>query len=199
MRHRRRADQELTMRILHVAALMMSVILTGCAGQPLLGSYNTPQTACCKSIGAVSFTLVALGQETEFNVKPDSQTLEFSGMRKHIVAIKIPDGVSVTALQVKTFLSTGFLPNATAVYPDFHFFDEKLAPLATASPDDFQPVGGFWRSGLTGRVVVPSKTRFLIAMPSEGHRRSVVYSENRTPYVVRPAALGDFTIRLFGQ
>lgn len=141
-----------------------------------------------------------LGKEVEFGLKADTSAYAFDGRRQHFVALKIPAGFTATTIQVRTYLSTGFLPRATAVIPEVIFLDRNRAIMAKKATTDFREAGGFWRASLLGRVDVPRDARYIIIVAGDGSSgRPVYHSENRTSYSIPPAALGEFTLRLFGE
>ena len=187
-------------RLSRLAAAALCGALTGCAGQPTVGQYAAPNTACCSSISEFTFRPVLLGQEVEFSLSPANPTYDFSGPRQHFVALRIPDGFAATTIQVRTYLSTAYLPQATAVIPEFLFLDVDYKVLTRRPTENFQTAGGFWRSAVSGRVQVPSQTRYIVVTAGDGRSGvPVVRSENGTPYRVNPAALGDFSLRMFGE
>jgi hypothetical protein len=141
------------------------------------------------------------GDEVELSFSPSDPAYEFDGQRKHFAAFSIPDGFTPTAMQVKTFLSGGYLPSATAVVPAFIYLDSEFRPIQRSPTTGLQSVGGFWRAGLAGRAAVHPRARYVVVIAGDGIAGGlpVVYSENRTPYVIPAAALGDFSLRLFGE
>lgn len=177
-----------------------ALALAACTSQPLQGSYVVPTTDCCATLAEYAFKPLPLGQETDVSLTATSPTLALNGQRGHFVGFSIPPGVIASAVSVKTYLSSDFLPKATAVAPQFHFFDARFQPLAKVAVTDMQSEGGFWRSAVSGRVAVPSDTRYIVLMASRGEAwRAVVRSENGTQYRLPPAALGDLSVRLFGE
>ena len=53
---------------------------------------------------------------------------------------------------------------------------------------------------MSGRVAVPVGARYVVVKPGDGSAGvPVVYSDNGTPGRVNPAAVGDFSLRLFGE
>lgn len=177
-----------------------AVALAACTSEPLVRHYVVPSGACCSTVAQHTFTPLPLGQETDVSLTPASPTLTLNGQHGHFVGFGVPVGVVATALSMKTYLSTSFLPKATAVAPEVHFFDAQFRPLGTVAVNDMQVESGFWRGGLAGRVAVPRDTRYIVLRAGSGEGSyAVVRSENGTPYRVPPAALGDMSVRLFGE
>lgn len=177
-----------------------AALVAGCTGQPTVLQYVPPSAACCSGPAQFTFRPLPLGQEAEFSLSAADPTYDFSGRRAHFVALRIPDGFSASAIQVKSYLSTAYLPNASAVLPDFVYLDRELRTIGRASSGDFQNAGGFWRSAVSGRARVPAAARYIVVIAGDGSGGlPALYSENRTPYRVRPAALGEFSLRLFGE
>jgi hypothetical protein len=180
--------------------LVGTAMLVGCVGKPTVVGYTAPSTACCSSISEFQFRTPPLGQEVEFSLSPAESTYDFHGRRQHFIALKVPDGFQLTAVQVRTYLSTAYLPNATAVIPEFIHYGSDFQLLAKSSTSNFQTAGGFWRSGIAGRTQVPPGTKYIVVIAGDGGSGlPTVYSENRTPYMIPAAALGEFSLRLFGE
>ena len=141
-----------------------------------------------------------LGQELELSLTPESPSYEFSGRRQHVAALKIPDGFSATDIQVRIYPSGIFVWNMSGIVPEFVFLDANHKMLAMRPTEDFQRATGFWRSGVNGRVSVPPGARYFVVKPGDGSRGvPIVHSDNGTPGRVNPAALGDFSLRIFGE
>jgi hypothetical protein len=176
------------------------VALAACTSQPLVGRYAPPSSGCCASLADSSFSTLPLGKEVEFSLSPNTPTLLIDGRREHFAAFSVPSGSVATAAALRSYLSSGFLPKATAVAPEVHFFDAQFRPLGKAALGAMQSDNGFWRASVSGRVDVPSKTRYIAVIATDGKAGlGLVRSDNGTPYRIPPAALGDMSIRLFGE
>ena len=181
-------------------AILCAGALAGCATQPTVEQYAPSRAVCCKSLSELPFRSFAPGQEVEFTFNESTPAYDFSGRRQHFVALQIPESLTPTAIQVRTYLSGTFIWNMSAVVPEFVFLDAKHQVLATRPTENFQRASGFWRSAVSGRVVVPAETRYLVVKPADGSSGvPVIHSDNGTPGRVNPAALGDFSLRLFGE
>src|SRR5687768_12846220 len=181
-------------------AILCAFTLSGCATQSKVEGYAPPAAACCSSFSVLPLGTMPLGQELELSLTPASPTYEFSGQRQHVAALKIQDGFSATVIQVRTYLSGIFVWNMSALLPEFVFLDERYKVLATRPTESFQRQTGFWRSGVNGRVAVPAGARYFVVKPSDGSAGvPTVYSDNGTPGKVKPASVGDFSLRIFGE
>ena len=141
-----------------------------------------------------------LGQEIEFSFTDSTPAYDFSGRRQHFVALQLPEGLTPSVIQVRTYLSGTFIWDMSAVLPEFVFLDGKHQVLATRPTENFERDTGFWRSGVTGRAAVPPATRYVVVKPADGRSGlPVIRSDNGTPGNVKPAAIGAFTLRLFGE
>ena len=181
-------------------AVLCASSLSGCATGPKVEAYTPPATVCCSSLSTLPFRPMPLGQEVAVNLTPASPTYDFSGQRQHIAALRIPDGFSATVIQVRTYLSGIFVWNMSALLPEFVFLDRSYQVLATRPTENFQRASGFWRSGVNGRVAVPAGARYFVVKPGDGSAGvPVVHSDNGTPGRVNPAAVGDFSLRIFGE
>jgi hypothetical protein len=177
-----------------------AAVLAGCTSQPLARTYVAPNSTCCSSVDQFDFQTVQLGQDVEFGIASSSPTFAFFGRREHFAAFRIADGSDATSLHVKSYLSSDLLPMATAVVPQFSFYDASLAPIGRSIATDAQPAGGFWRGAISGRAPVPSGTRYIIVTAADGSGGlPTLRSENGTRYQIPAAALGDLSLRLFGE
>ena len=146
------------------------------------------------------FRTMPLGQELELTFDSGTPVYDFAGRRQHFAALKIPEGFSASMIQVRTYLSGTFIWDMGAVLPEFVFLDEGHKVIATRSTENYQRATGFWRSSVTGRAAVPAQARYFVVKPADGSGGvPVVHSDNGTPGRVKPAALGDFSLRLFGE
>lgn len=187
-------------RLLRRVLSAACVALSACASQPLVGQYAPPNGACCATVADVNFSPLALGKEVDFSLAPNTPTLKIEERQGHVAGFSVPSGFVATTAAVKSYVSTGYLPNATAVAPELHFFDAQFRPVGKAAVGDMRSDNGFWRASVSGRVAVPFQTRYIVVMATKGEAgRGLVRSDNGTPYLLPPAALGDLSIRLFGQ
>ena len=148
----------------------------------------------------VTFRPIPLGQDLELGLSAASPTYEIGGKRRHFVALKIPDGFEATAIEIKSYLTTAFLPRASAVVPELVFLDGNHRVLDTRPAEDFEVLRDFGRSGVTGRVNVPVTARYFMVMAGDGSRGvPVIHRGGGSSYRVNPAALGDFSVRVFGE
>lgn len=182
------------------AAFLCVSMLVGCATQAKVEEYIAPATACCRTLSELTFRPMPLGEELELSLTPASSTYTFSGKRQHVAALKIPDGFNATLVHARTYLSGVFIWNMSALLPEFVFLDGNQKLIDTRPAEGFQPADGFWRSGVTGRVVVPAGARYFIVKAGDGSRGvPVVHSDNGTPGRVSPAGIGDISLRIFGE
>lgn len=181
-------------------AVLCASTLSGCATQSRVEEYTVPATACCSSLSALPFRPMPLGQELELSLTSASPTYDFSGKRQHVAAVKIPDGFSATVIQVKTYLSGLFVWNMSALLPEFVFLDDRYQVLATRPTENYQRATGFWRSAVNGRVAVPAGARYVVVKPGDGSAGvPVVHGDKGASGRVNPAAVGDFSLRIFGE
>jgi hypothetical protein len=180
--------------------VLFAATLSACTTQPKVAEYTPSAATCCSSLSALPYRTMPLGQELELSLTPHSPTYDFSGKRQHVVALKIPDGFSATTLQVRTYLSGVFIWNMSALVPEFVFLDQNHKIIGTRPTESFQRATGFWRSGVSGTVSVPAGARYFVVKPGDGSAGvPAVYSDHGTPGKVNPAAVGDFSLRIFGE
>lgn len=145
------------------------------------------------------FSPLAPGREVELRFSASEPVYDFAGQHRHFIALSIPDDFAASAIQVRSFLTSPYLPSTSAVIPDFIYLGSDFEVLEKSPATGFQNAAGFWRSAVLGRARVPPAARYIVVIAGDGSGGlPVLYSENRTPYTVRPAALGDFSLRLFG-
>lgn len=186
--------------ILPVVLACAGFWLSACTSQPLVGDYVPPVAACCSKVSDYGFQPLALGKETDFSLAENGPTLTIDGRRGFFAGFSIRADIVASAAVVKSYLSTGFLPKATAVVPELVFYDADLQRIGSTTVSNMQSDNGFWRSSISGRVAVPNKTRHIVIIAGNGAKgRTLIRSENGTPYYLPPAALGDLSIRLFGE
>jgi hypothetical protein len=148
----------------------------------------------------VQFRSMPPGQELELSLTADSPTYAFGERRQHFVALKIPDGFIGTTIQVRTFLSTAFLPSAKAVIPEFIYLGVDFKPVERAVTGSFQQTAGFWRTAIAGRAEVPPDARYIMVVAGDGSSGRPLFNVGGGRIFSIPAAeLGDFTLRLFGE
>jgi hypothetical protein len=182
------------------AGLALAALLGGCASPVTVTDYATPVTACCSSVSEFKFRPLPLGQDVELSFTAEDSTYAFAGRRQHFIALKVPDGFSATTIHVRSYLKGSFLPTASAVIPDFYYFDANLKMIGKESSGDFQSAGGFWRSAVSGRARVAGGARYIMVVAGDGSNGvPVVQSGNGISHRIPAAPLGDFAVRLFGE
>ena len=182
-------------------SLLISVgLLTACSSEPLVHDYIAPTNACCARINEFEFRRLPLGQEFVFSITSADATYQFSsGRREHFAAFSIPDGFSATTIQIRSYLSTDFLPKATALLPDFIFLDGGYRQIGRMSAKNLQEQGNFWGGALGGTVAVPQGTRYFVVVAGNGDGSNYYRSENGRLHPIPAAALGKLSLRLFGE
>lgn len=183
-----------------ISLLIPLWLLTACSSEPLVRDYVVPTNACCARIDEFEFRRLPVGQEFVFNITSADATYQFlPGRREHFAAFSIPDGFSVTAIQIKSYLSTDFLPKATALLPDFIFLDGGYRQIGRMSVKDLKERGNFWGGALGSTVVVPSGARYFIVIAGTGDGTNYYHSENGRLHPIPAAALGKLSLRVFGE
>ncbi len=179
-------------------ALIASVLLCACAGQPQVQGYQPKVADCCSKVSDYDFQPAKLGQEIDFQLTEKSPALSVTGHSGHMFGLKVPDGVTVSSVVVRSYLATSFLPNATIVAPDLYFYDADFRLIKNIAVTEMHDDKGFWRASLSARVQAPPAAKFIVVMAGRTSQTRIS-SANGTPYLLPPAALGDMSIRLFGE
>lgn len=190
----------LNSRWLTICLICIMCLLTGCSSDPLVRGYVTPKSVCCAKIEEFKFHTMPLGQEHFFKISSESPTHQFSaGRYEHFAAFRIPDGFAVAAIQSRSHLSTDFLPKATALFPDFIFFDSNYRQIGRANVKALQERGSFWGAALGATVAVPQGVRYFVVVAGNGDGSNQYRSENGVVHQIPAAALGKLSLRLFGE
>lgn len=175
-------------------------LFAACSSEPLVRAYEAPPQTCCARFDEFKFHPLPLGQEIDFSIASGNPTYPFvAGRREHFVAFRVPDGFSVTTIQSTSYLSTDFLPKATALLPDFIFLNGAYQQVGRVSVTDLQERGTFWGGALGGTVMVPPGVRYLVVVAGIGDGSSHYRSANGRLYKIPAAALGKFSLRMFGE
>lgn len=177
-----------------------AIFISGCANQPLIRDFVATKSACCSSMAQFNFRSIPLGQDFNLSITPAEPTFSFSDRLVHFVPLKVPDNFIATAIQVKSFLSTDYLPKATAVFPDFIYLDANFKIVGKAVVTDMQSAGNFWGSAISSRAQVPPKTLYIVVVAGDGSGGfPTINAGSGRPYSIPAAALGDISLRLFGE
>lgn len=185
---------------LAISVIISLILLTACSSEPLVRGYVAPTHTCCARIDEFKFHRLSLGQEFVFSITSADPTYQFSaGRREHFAAFSVPDGFAATTIQSKSFLSTDFLPKATALLPDFIFLDGGYRQISRASVKDLQERGSFWGGALGSTVIVPPGVRYFVVVAGIADGSNQYHSENGSLNPIPAAALGKLSLRLFGE
>lgn len=186
-----------THSVLRRGFLGVCILISACSTQPLVGQYTPHKTECCATASEYGFQVAPLGKDVEFSFIEATSTLRIGERTSHMFGVRVPDGTAVTAALVRTYLSTEYLPKATAVAPELHFYDAQFKQVGAAAVDAMQSDKGFWRASISGRVAVPENVKYVVVVAGK-RSGGVIHAPNGRSYVPPPAALGDMSIRLFG-
>jgi len=174
--------------------------VAGCMSQPLVGNYVASDSACCSTVKEFDFRPIRLGEDVEFSLTSGGPASSFSGGREHFSAFKVPDGFVATSIQSKSYLSTDLLPMATAVIPELRFYDESFLEIGKAGATNAQGATGFWRSAISSRAAIPVGTRYIVVTAGNtSGGLPTMRSENGRVHRIPAAAIGDLSLRLFGE
>lgn len=181
--------------------IAFALVTIGCTSQPHVGYVAATKSGCCSSLAEVIFRPIPLGHEMDVSITAEAPILSFSGTPEHFVALKVPDDFKAMSIQIKSYLSTTYLPNSTALIPEFIFLDAKNEVVGKAALDNVRVAGEFIRSGIfSGSVMVPAGSRFIVIVAGKGNSRVPAYpSANGRPYIIPLAALGELSLRIFGK
>lgn len=187
-------------RLTQLGVIAGVIVITGCTSQPLVGNYVATKSACCSSIAEFNFRPIPLGLDVDFSITSTEPTFSFSGHLEHFVAFKVPNDFAAATIQFKSYLSTDYLPKATAVIPDFICLDGNFLVIGRVAATNMQVAGGFWGGAFSGRAPVPPRTLYIVVVAGDGNNGVPAYhSENGRAYHIPAAALGNLSLRLFGE
>lgn len=178
-----------------------ALVVAGCAGQPPVGYVNPTKSGCCSSLSEINFRLITPGNDMDVSITADSPTFTFAAAPEHFVALKLPANFAATTIQIKSYLSTDYLPNATALIPEFIFLNANNVIVGKAPLANVRVAGEFWRGGVfSGSSLVPSGTQHIVMVAGKGNSSVPAYpSANGRLYNIPLAALGEISLRLFGD
>jgi hypothetical protein len=180
--------------------MLASLALAGCASQPLVGHYEAPAANCCTALADYRFPVLPLAKEMQFSLTAQSPTLALKGRPRHFAGFRVEEGAGPSFVVVFSYLSTAYLPRATAVVPNLHFYDGQLHLIGSVTAMDMWHRNEFWRVGVQGSVALPREARYVVLVAGNGDAGygPMVQAPNGSSYV--PAsALGDLSIRLVGS
>jgi hypothetical protein len=180
--------------------MLAALALAGCASQPLVGHYETPAASRCAALADHRFPVLPLAKEMQFSLTAQSPTLAFDGRPRHFAGFRVDEGATPSAVVVRSYLTMAYLPRATAVVPELHFYEGQLHPIGSVTAMDMWYHNEFWRVGVQGSVAVPRETRYIVLVAGNGDAGygPMVRAENGLAYHIPAAALGDLSIRLVG-
>jgi hypothetical protein len=179
-------------------SVLASLALAGCASQPLVGHYEAPAANCCAALADYRFPVLPLAKEMQFSLTAQSPTLALEGRPRHFAGFRVEEGAGPSFVVVFSYLSTVYLPRATAVVPNLHFYDGQFHLIGSVTAMDMWHRNELWRVGVQGSVALPREARYIVLVA--GNRDAagygpIVQAPNGSSYV--PAsALGDLSIRL---
>jgi hypothetical protein len=177
-------------------AALATLLLAACSGQPLVTQYTPARTECCERVSDYPFQIVPLGKDVSFSFGSETSVLKVNERSSHMFGLKVPDKANVSTVQLTSYLSTDYIPKATAVSPELHFYSADFQLLGS-SIASLQDARGFWRAALTGSLSVPTGSRFIVVVASS-RAAGVVIPPSGRRYLIPPAALGEMSMRLFG-
>lgn len=176
-----------------------ALLICGCASQPIVGRYSAPASACCSTIDQFNFRSISLEQENRLSITTADSTFPFNGRPVHFAAFKLPIDFAATTIQIKSYLSTDFLPKATAVIPDLIYLDAGLRIVGKTSITNIHEDGGFWGGAFSGKAIVSPEVRYIVVIAGGEGKAYPYASANGRLHFIPAAALGDLSFRLFGE
>lgn len=110
-------------------SLIALLFLGACATvPPSKESLSVPQP-CCRHYTELSYLPLPSSEEIAVTIDGASQVFAFPEGNSFLAAYKLPKMESGTTFELKTYMSTSYLPTATVFLPQILILDAKQMPL----------------------------------------------------------------------
>lgn len=129
------------------------LLLAACASAPPPKESLSVPDPCCRSY--MELTYLPLPQSEELSIKIDgaSQAFAFPEGNGYLAAFKLPKIESGTTFELKTYMSSSYLPSATVFLPQILILDARQSPLRSEKDlvlkqDVHFFKGGYWSTSI---------------------------------------------------
>jgi maltose operon protein len=195
--------------------LLSALIASACTSIPNL-EVATQSLAnakpCCTSLAALPFKDLAANTPKSLVIDTGAPAYQFDDGLHYFSALRLPEARTADQLSVSTFLSSGILPAATVLMPQFLALDSAfhktrlIEEYSVEQVDDFMR-GGFWRINLRLQpeeryIVIYSKPisdriGSLYYNRDSGYAAGAIYvPASTTSHLIRWSPMGELSVQL---
>lgn len=178
--------------------LIFLLLLTGCVSVPELQQQLANSSKVTHSYQEMNYAPLESAKSRAIKLDSESPTFMFEDGKSYYSALIIPDLGSPHKLNVKTYLTSDYLPSTSVVAPNFLFLDSNKQPLKTTKSFRLDPGVDFWLGGyFEGNVIVPAETAYLVLYTNNNSDSNLTtYSENGHEWPVPYAPAGKLALEL---
>jgi hypothetical protein len=178
--------------------LIICVGLSSCVGVSQMQEKLAKATEKTNNIAEMHFT--PMQTLNELTIKFDEQTpfYDFKDGKSFYSAISLPEPRQSRYLNIKSYLTSSYLPSAALLIPNFLVLDGNKKEIEKIENYRLNSESDFWQGGYyQGRVALPADAVYLVAYASSKHiPEAKAYSENGTEYVLPLSPAGEFKLTL---
>lgn len=191
--------KENTLKTLNLIVLcVLSVILSSCVGVSQMQERLAKATEQTNSIGEMQFAPIETSVEQTIKFDEKTPFYHFQHGKSFYAAISLPEPRQPRYLNIKTFLTSSYLPSAAVLIPSFLVLDENKNEIAKLENYRLSKESDFFKGGFfLGRVTLPADAVYLVAYASSQHTpEPKAYSDNGTEYVLPLSPAGEYMLTL---
>lgn len=181
-----------------MVALMLNLILSGCASVDMMQKDLSTNNQITKSYDEMNFKKLETMKEESINFESKSPTYVFEEGKKYYAALNIPEPRQPRLINIKTYLTSSYLPSASILVPQLIFLNVNKQPIGKAKDFKLYPDSDFWLGGyFTADVSVPADANYMVVHAADSNSQILdVYSENGTEYALPLAPAGKIKLTL---
>jgi hypothetical protein len=145
------------------ALIFVALVVTSCASVPELKQQLAASEKITKSFAEMRFQPLRLSEVEVITLDSEQPAFDFLEGRSFYVARAIPNVQTTRMLQVKTYLSTLFLPKANVLVPRFLFLDDSKRSVGLIKTYPLKRGVDFWRGVyFESEVDVPAAASYVV-------------------------------------
>jgi hypothetical protein len=174
-----------------------TLFLGACVPRPPIAFDSPQQASCCSTLRLATFQIMSPSGPTHAHISTnESPTFDFPDGRSTFVAYRLPASHAET-VEVDTYLSSSWLPDATVFRPRLIFLDENYRTVGYNHLDKMEAsgkfVGGTYYFGISE---IPVNSRYLVVYgaPSAHTERLVSRSDDGHAFGIPNAYEGDISL-----
>jgi len=184
----------------NLAVFMVCSVLFGCAAGPVDTKGSATESVAPTSFAEMQYSPLKLDAEQPVELRDKSPTFAFPQGESHYAALSLPKHNATSFLAVRIFVThgLGLLPDASGVRPHFAFLNADHVVLLTVVDVPLWLGTEFFRGPFfRGEVAIPAESAYVVVYSSNTPLPVLtVYSENGTPWPVRPDRTGKLYVEV---